>query len=96
MCRILSLIHEGHRATSTEYLSIKDAAHAVGISPTTIRRAVKTGELDAKNVGNGKRPTWRIKKTDLETWAKKEKGGSELEPPPMYHTEAEQSRHFKY
>jgi len=91
----LSLIYDSHRTTTAENLSIKDAAHAMGISPTTIRRAVKNGELDAQNVGNGKRPTWRIKKVDLEAWARKEKGGGELEPPPTYCSEAGSSRHFK-
>src|SRR5262245_29659504 len=66
--RRLALIGEG-RPAGAAYLSVREAASRVGLSETTVRRAVKRGDLHAFNLGSGRRPTWRIKAADLEAWA---------------------------
>ena len=62
-------------------LSVKEAAKAVNLSESHIRRAIARGELPASNVGTAARPTWRIARADLDAWIEARKGGSPKVPP---------------
>ena len=41
-------------ATSERYLSVRETAEMLSVSPKTIRRRIDAGELDAVRVGSGK------------------------------------------
>ncbi|TMJ00894.1 MAG: helix-turn-helix domain-containing protein [Alphaproteobacteria bacterium] len=57
------------------WLSIEQAAKHAALSPTTLRRAIKQGLLDAKNVSLGKkRPTYRVTMRQLNNFI--ENGGA--------------------
>lgn len=93
--RRLAVISDGLRLAEAAYLSIRDAARRVGLSESTVRRAVKRGELRAGNVGSERRPTWRIKAADLDVWAGRARG-TELPPPRTYRSRQGPSRHFRF
>src|SRR4051794_24040382 len=81
--RRLSTLSDRLRMADAAYISVRAAADRLGISETTIRRAIGRGELPAADVGNGKRASWRIKATDLDAWILREKV-TELPPAPTY------------
>ena len=43
-----------------EYISIKEFAKAANVHPSTIRRAIKAGRIQAFRIGPGKRSVFRI------------------------------------
>jgi excisionase family DNA binding protein len=59
-----------------EYFSIRHAAKITGLSESYIRRAIRSGELPASNVGTWRRPAWRIARTELAQWMERKKGGT--------------------
>lgn len=66
------------------YLSIKSAAKLTTLSQSHIRRAVRSGDLTASNVGSPSHPIWRIKRDDLEGWMKRRSGGNPKVPPDSH------------
>jgi excisionase family DNA binding protein len=66
--------------TSADYISIAQAAQITGLSQSHIRRAVRSGELTASNVGTPQRSVWRIARKDLAAWMERKKGGIDLPP----------------
>jgi len=48
-----------------EWLALKEVARAVGVSVTTVRRAVKRGELLASRVGPR---LFRVNSEDMRNW----------------------------
>jgi excisionase family DNA binding protein len=80
---------------ASEWLAIEQAAEVTGTSATTIRRALRKGELRAANVGRSlRRPTWRIRRADLEAFMKASVAGSELPATQTKSGRKPQSRHF--
>lgn len=65
-----------------EWLSIKQAAHASGLSQTHLRRAVRAGRLAASNVGTQAHPIWRIARADLAGWMEENRVQSPLPSSP--------------
>ena len=63
------------------YLSIKRAANVTTLSESHLRRAVRSGDLPASNVGSLAHPIWRIKREDIEGWMKRRSGGVQKIPP---------------
>lgn len=53
----------------SEFYTIKEAADLLGVSPFTLRRHIKKGNLEAYAIGDG----WRIKKDDLEKFVSNSK-----------------------
>ena len=53
----------------SEFYTIKEAADLLGVSPFTLRRYIKKGNLEAYAIGDG----WRIKKDDLEKFVSNSK-----------------------
>jgi excisionase family DNA binding protein len=57
-----------------EVLTIREAADALRVSPLTIRRAIKRGEIPATIVGGrdpikaGRGLGYRVKRDDLQRW----------------------------
>ena len=47
---------------TSPYLSIREAAAYVRVSPDTVRRLIRTGKLPARRVGG----QWRIRRSDLD------------------------------
>lgn len=66
------------------YLSIKRAAKVTSLSESHLRRAVRSGDLTASNVGSPAHPIWRIKRDDLEGWMKRRSGGNPKVPPDSH------------
>jgi len=65
--------------SAEEWLSIREAATVASLSDKTIRRAIRKGELAATNVNNSvRRPTWRIRRSDLEGFMKANVAGHGL------------------
>lgn len=48
-------------AEQTEYVSIQDAAQRLGVSPDTIRRRVRSGELEGQQEKTAQGFVWRVK-----------------------------------
>jgi excisionase family DNA binding protein len=48
-----------------EYLSIKEFASLLRVSPTTIRRSIKSGKLQAFKIGKGK-SVYRIPRSEVQ------------------------------
>lgn len=48
-----------------EFHSIKEFAVLLRIHPNTVRRAIKSGRINAFKVGSGKRSTYRIPKSEI-------------------------------
>lgn len=63
-----------------EYLSIQQAAEFSSLSATKIRRAIKSRQLPASDIGTAAHPHYRIAKTDLYSWMEKNKGGNPVPP----------------
>ena len=63
------------------YLTIKRAAKVTILSESHLRRAVRSGDLPASNVGSLAHPIWRIKREDIEGWMKRKSGGAQKIPP---------------
>ena len=61
---------------SHSWVTIVEAAQLVGMHPESIRRAIRTGELEAARLGHR---TYRIEKTALDAWWQS-KGGRTLFP----------------
>lgn len=70
------------RVPVADYYSIKQAVGSTGLSESHIRRAVRSGELPASNLGSSLRPLWRIARKDLDVWMEKKKGGHGIPPKP--------------
>lgn len=75
--RLNSLPEPSSASENAEYLSIGEAALLTGLSYSMIRRAILAHELSASKVGS----VWRIRRTDLDGWMEKAKGGTRLVPP---------------
>lgn len=50
---------------SSTYLTVAEVAARYAVSADTVRRWIKQGEVEAINVGQGKRPTYRIASESL-------------------------------
>ena len=48
-----------------EFLSVKEFAKLLRIHPNTVRRAIKTGRINALRVGSGKRSDFRIARSEV-------------------------------
>lgn len=70
-----------------EWLTIQQAAALLGCSRDHINRAVVTKELPAANIGKNERPTYRIKRADLDAWMESRKNEKTTSRPV--------SRHFR-
>jgi excisionase family DNA binding protein len=79
--RIEALSRAEGRPPDGSPLSIKQAAKAVNLSETHLRRAIARGELAASDVGSEGRRLWRILPTDLSRWLERKKGGDQKVPP---------------
>jgi excisionase family DNA binding protein len=75
------LLTDPVRPSTGPALSIQQAAKAVNLSESHIRRVVTRGELPASNMGTAARPTWRIARADLDAWIEARKGASPRVPP---------------
>jgi excisionase family DNA binding protein len=62
------------RVDHPEYLSIEGAAGVADLSYDHIRRAVVSGDLRASNKGNGRKPVYRIHRSDFDSWMQKGRG----------------------
>jgi excisionase family DNA binding protein len=51
---------------SIDFLSIKEFAYWVKLHPSTVRRAIKSGRLNAFRIGEGIRSVYRIPKTEVD------------------------------
>lgn len=80
--------------TDPEYLSINQAAALASLSPSKVRREVKSGRLPASDVGTPDHPHYRIAKADLQAWLEKNRGGASAPPQPQRVRKKIQSRHF--
>ena len=49
----------------SEYFSIKEFAFTMKLHPNTVRRAIKKGRLNFLRLGSGKRPVYRIPKSEI-------------------------------
>ena len=54
--------------TDLRYLSVKEAAKALGVSVHTVYRAIDRRELRWSDIGTGARPRVRIAEADLRAW----------------------------
>jgi hypothetical protein len=77
-----------------DVLTIRQAAAFSALSPTKIRREIKSSRLPAANAGSSLRPLYRILKTDLLAWLEKKKGGTQLPPSTPAFKRRIRSRHF--
>ena len=50
------------------YLSAKEAAPFLSVSPKTINRLARRGIIPAHSLGDGKRRRWRFLRSELDTW----------------------------
>lgn len=61
--------------------TIKEVSEMLKVHDRTIRRYIRSGELQAINLGSDSQPNWRIREDDLEEFLEKKKvgkrGGSE-------------------
>lgn len=90
----LSLLVALQQGSATEWLSIKQATVASGLSESTVRRAVKSGVLKASNPGGSlQRPTYRIQRADLEAFMVRH-GAESSVPQPRIFKRKVKSRHF--
>lgn len=53
-----------------QYLSIKEFAVKVKFHPNTIRRAIKSGRINAFKIGSGRRAYYRIPQSEIHRIAK--------------------------
>lgn len=53
--RLETLISEANITPREKWLSIKDAAHVLKCDPSTVRRKISIGELEAKGTGKARR-----------------------------------------
>jgi excisionase family DNA binding protein len=83
---------ESQAGPGQEWLAIKDAAVVTGLSVPHIRRAVRSGDLSAANVGTRARPVWRIARADLDHWMRRRVG--EGAPSAGAAPSKNHSRHF--
>jgi len=65
-----------------EYLSVSRAAARVGFCSETVRQAVLRGELPATKLPGAPNRPWRIKLSDLLTWANGGKPAEEKSEAP--------------
>ena len=57
-------------ATQSEWLTVSDAATAIGCDARSVREMISSGKLKATEIGNGtQRKTYKIKRTDIEALA---------------------------
>ena len=64
-----------------DYLTIRSVAETTQLSESHIRRAIRSGDLPASNVGTPDHPIWRISRKDLVEWMDRKKGGTSKVPP---------------
>lgn len=61
--------------------TIKEVSEMLKVHDRTVRRYIRSGELQAINLGSDSQPNWRIREDDLEEFLEKKKvgkrGGSE-------------------
>ena len=50
------------------YLSTSEVGRATGKNNKTVRRAIRAGQLKAKNIGTKERPEYRIHKDEAKKW----------------------------
>lgn len=79
----------------SEWLSINQAARVAGLSTKTIRRAIHKGDLRATpTVPNARRPTWRISRTDLDSFMNANAVASPVTTASQQSNGKDKSRHF--
>jgi excisionase family DNA binding protein len=66
------------------YFKIGEVAETTRLSESCIRRAIRSGDLPASNVGTPDHPTWRISRKDLVEWMDMKKGGIKIPPYEQY------------
>lgn len=49
----------------SDFLSIKEFAYLLKVHPNTIRRAVKSGRINAFRVGGGRKSSYRIARAEI-------------------------------
>ena len=64
-----------------DYLTIRSVAETTQLSESHIRRAIRSGDSPASNVGTPDHPTWRISRKDLVEWMDRKKSGTSKVPP---------------
>ena len=61
------------RTDRPRLMSIDDVAHALGVSPRTVKRRIADGDLAAHKVGR----QWRIAMRDVESYLRKHRFGGD-------------------
>lgn len=61
---------------SDDYLTVREAADVMRVDKQTVYRLVWAGELPRIDIGTGKRPRYRTRRSAIDRWMKsREKGG---------------------
>jgi excisionase family DNA binding protein len=58
-------LNMGMNELENEFLSIKEFAAKVNVHANTIRRAIKSGRIQAFRIGGGKKSSYRIPKSEI-------------------------------
>lgn len=82
--RILDRIEEIEQRSGggdQRFLTIEAVASLTGLSDSHIRRAIRSGDLPAANMGTSSKPRWLIDLEDVMGWIELKKGGAPKVPP---------------
>lgn len=65
--------HERHKnqekqVPCTQLLTVRQVATELGVNETVVRKKIRSGDLKGCNLGNEKRPQYRVRKADLKTF----------------------------
>lgn len=85
LARILDRIEEIEQRTGgceQRFLMIEEVASLTGLSDSSIRRAIRSGDLPAANMGTTSKPRWLVDLEDVVGWIRRKKGGAPMIPPP--------------
>lgn len=63
-----------------QYLTIKEAAGRIQLSPAYVRNQIRSGSLPASNVGSSSRANYRISELDLERFMEEKKALDYVNP----------------
>jgi hypothetical protein len=99
--RKLGLLLRQHDRRPGDLLTIAQAAAAAGVSPTTVRRAIRLPDgpdrLVAYDQSLGRsRPSWRIDPADLDAWRKRREGRPSAPSPRTVRVSAGKAGQFKF